>query len=122
MERTLFARIIIGSLFAAVAAGMWDAWWHAALGRESFWSPPHLALYAAIIAAISAGWYAWYVLREPLWRRTALILTLIPLSAPVDDFWHRFFGVENIASPEIVWSPPHLRMTIRRYGSWYFPS
>src|SRR3989344_3793758 len=58
--------------------------------------------------AICAGWYAWYVFREPLWRRAALVLTLVPLSAPVDDFWHRFFGVENIASPEIVWSPPHL--------------
>lgn len=105
---TLFARSISASLFAAVMAGTWDAWWHGALDRESFWSPPHIFLYLAVIAAIGIGWYAWYRLREPLWRRAALILALIPLSAPLDDFWHRFFGPENISSPIIVWSLPHL--------------
>ena len=108
MKKQSFARIIISSLFAAVAAGTWDAWWHGALGRESFWSPPHIFLYASIIITIGIGWYGWYLFRERLWKRFALILALIPLSAPLDDLWHRFFGVENVSSPVIVWSPPHL--------------
>lgn len=108
MKKTFFARIITGSLFAAVAAGTWDVWWHGALGRESFWSPPHLLLYTAVIVGITTGWYAWRLSREKVWRTVALVLLLIPLSAPVDEVWHRMFGVENIASPAIVWSPPHL--------------
>lgn len=106
--QTTFSRLITAALFTAVMAGTWDAWWHGALGRESFWSPPHIALYFAVIVAISIGWYAWYHLREPVWKRVALVLMLIPLSAPLDDFWHRLFGVENISSPLIIWSPPHL--------------
>lgn len=104
----LFARTITASLFAAVMAGTWDAWWHGALGRESFWSPPHMFLYGAILVAISVGWYGWYRTRDIVWKRLALLLLMIPISAPIDDAWHRFFGVENIASPLIVWSPPHL--------------
>src|SRR3989344_1568575 len=117
MKKAFFARIIVGSLFAAVAAGTWDVWWHGALGRESFWSPPHLFLYAAVIVGIGTGWYAWHTLRERVWKRMALLLALIPLSAPLDEFWHRLFGVENIASVAIVWSPPHLLLIFGIIGS-----
>jgi len=112
MKKAFFARIIVGSLFAAVAAGTWDVWWHGALGRESFWSPPHLFLYAAVIVGIGTGWYAWRMFRELVWRRVALLLALIPLSAPLDELWHRLFGVENISSPAIIWSPPHLLLIV----------
>lgn len=117
MRKVLLARVIIGSLFAAVAAGTWDVWWHGALGRESFWSPAHIFLYTAVIVGIMAGGYAWYAFRERVWRRVAFLLILIPLSAPLDEFWHQFFGVENIASPAIVWSPPHLLLVFGIIGS-----
>ena len=117
MKRIFFARIIIGSLFATVAAGTWDAWWHGALGRESFWSPPHLLMYSSVLVAIFVGWRAWYIFRDKLWRRSALVLSLIPLSAPIDDLWHRLFGVENIASPAIIWSPPHLLLIFGIIGT-----
>ena len=52
-------RFIIGALVTAVAAGTWDIWWHAAIGRDTFFEPPHLLLYAAVIAAIIAGAIGW---------------------------------------------------------------
>lgn len=101
-------RFISAVLFTAVMSGTWDAWWHGALGRESFWSPPHLLLYAAVITAIGAAIYGWHISSEKLWRRLALALALIPLSAPFDELWHQLFGIEKISSPLIVWSPPHV--------------
>lgn len=96
------------ALFTAVMAGTWDAWWHGAIGRESFWLPPHLLLYSSVLAAVGFGVYGWWRAKDRLWRSLALALLLIPASAPFDELWHRMFGVESISSPLIVWSPPHL--------------
>lgn len=104
----VLARFITASLFITVMAGVWDVWWHSALGRESFWSPPHLLLYSAVVAAIAGAVYGWYTARESLWSRLAFFLVLIPLSAPFDELWHRLVGIEKVSSPLIVWSPPHL--------------
>lgn len=102
------ARLIVGFLFGTVVAVMWDIWWHSALGRGTFWSPPHLLLYGTVTAAIALGAYGWHRTRERVWRRLAIVLVLIPFVAPFDDLWHRTFGIESVASPIIVWSPPHI--------------
>ncbi|MSU75592.1 MAG: hypothetical protein EXS55_03705 [Candidatus Magasanikbacteria bacterium] len=102
------ARLITSFLFTAVIAGTWDAWWHGAVGRESLFEPPHLLLYASAISAVLMGVYGWYTTIEKVWKRVALFLLLIPASAPFDELWHRIFGVEDLSSPLIVWSPPHL--------------
>lgn len=107
-SQILMTRIIACALFTAVAAGTWDAWWHVALGRESFWSPPHLLLYFSTILAISLGLSTWYKTRKSVWRNLAIALTLVPLSAPFDEAWHRIFGEEAVNSLLIMWSPPHL--------------
>lgn len=104
----LFARATTALLGIAVLAGTWDVWWHAAIGRNSFWEPPHLLLYASVLAAIACGWWGWRHTRERVWRRLAIALVLIPASAPFDDLWHRAFGIESLRSPLIIWSPPHL--------------
>lgn len=101
-------RLIAAALFSAVLAGTWDVWWHGAIGRESFFSPPHLLLYASVAVAIITGVYNWQKTRAKVWRQFALILLLIPASAPFDELWHRIFGVELVSSPLIVWSPPHV--------------
>ncbi len=104
----LRGRLITVALFTAVLAGTWDAWWHGAIGRESFWSPPHLLLYLAVIVAVFLGLYGYYQFKEKRWRTLALVLLLVPLSGPFDEIWHRIFGVEDLSSPLIIWSPPHL--------------
>ena len=100
--------LITSLLFTAVIAGTWDAWWHGAVGRESLFEPPHLLLYATTIAAVLLGVYGWYTTKERVWKRVALFLLLIPVAAPFDELWHRVFGIEDLSSPLIVWSPPHL--------------
>lgn len=114
----LHYRFICVALFAAVIAGTWDAWWHSALGRESFWSPPHLLLYTAVVLAITAGIHGWYRTKEKLWRRLATLLILVPVSAPFDELWHRVFEVESLSSPLIVWSPPHVILIGSVIGSF----
>lgn len=105
---THLSRTVATALFTAVAAGVWDAWWHAVLGRESFWSPPHLLLYTSILTAIGGGIYGWHLTKDKLWKRLAMALSLVLLSAPLDEWWHRTFGVETPQSLLIFWSPPHL--------------
>lgn len=41
-----------------------------------------------------------------------MLLLLIPLSAPVDEFWHRWYGVERNDSIWIIWSPPHVMLVL----------
>lgn len=101
-------RLIAVSLFAAVMGGSWDTWWHVAVGREGFWVPPHLILYGGVLISLLASLYAWYITRYKAWKKLSLFLILIPLAGPIDEIWHRIFGVENLASPLILWSPPHL--------------
>ncbi len=113
-------RIITTALFSAVLAGTWDVWWHGALGRETFWSPPHLLLYASVIVAICSGMYGWWWIREKSWIWLAVVLLLIPASAPFDELWHRIFGVEPVNSPLIVWSPPHVLLALALVGSFLF--
>lgn len=108
VSETHFIRLVVSTLFTAVAAGTWDVWWHGVMGRDSFWEPPHLLLYASVTTAIAAGIYGWRVYRDAVWKRLAGALTLILIAAPFDELWHRIFGIEPVSSPVIVWSPPHL--------------
>src|SRR3989344_4292600 len=116
----ILARAIAIALFTAVLAGTWDAWWHGALGRESLWSPPHLLLYFSVIVAVVFGIYGYYQFKEKRWRTLALVLLLVPLSAPLDEIWHRIFGVEDLSSPLIIWSPPHLAIIFSLIASMVF--
>src|SRR5215510_13764087 len=41
---------------SSVAIGThWDIAWHRSIGRDTFWSPPHLMIYAAAVLAAAAG-------------------------------------------------------------------
>ena len=120
ITRPFLIRLITVSLFSAVLAGTWDVWWHGALGRENFWSPPHLLLYTSVIVAIGMGFYGWWKTRERSWKWLALVLFLVPASAPFDELWHRIFGVEQINSPLIVWSPPHVILALALVSSFLY--
>lgn len=63
-ERVGFARTTIewpvyAVVFAStciVAGIMWDISWHRTIGRDTFWSPPHvLEQIAAIVAGLTCG-------------------------------------------------------------------
>lgn len=118
--------LVIAVLFGGLGtAGIyWDVGWHRTVGRDTFWSPPHLLMYAAVaangLAAISAA--AWALrfpdrlsefgraIRGPFGLRLPLGFSLLGLgagvvlaAAPLDEFWHRLYGKDST-----VWSFPHL--------------
>ncbi len=95
----------------------WDIQWHVLIGRDSFWIPPHLITYAGVSAAVllSFGVLLWET-----WRGTGGVrvlglrgsrgfqlaawgMTVTIIAAPIDDLWHRLFGIDVT-----LWSPPHL--------------
>ncbi|MBI4609282.1 MAG: hypothetical protein HY726_09745 [Candidatus Rokubacteria bacterium] len=119
-------RVLWAMLAAKVFGGWgvgWDIHWHIVIGRDSFWIPPHLMTYSAVTAvvALSLGALARETLRArrgdpaPGSRRVLGLvgtrgmhlawwgIAITVLAAPVDDLWHRLFGLDVT-----LWSPPHL--------------
>jgi hypothetical protein len=99
----------------------WDIQWHVRIGRDSFWIAPHVLMYASVGVTFVV---AFAVLahdtlrRRPAGAHPARILGLVGtpgfhlaawgtavvlLAAPLDDLWHRLFGLDVT-----LWSPPHL--------------
>ena len=104
----------------------WDVSWHRSIGRDSFWTPAHLAIYACgILAGICCG----YLILNTTFRRIPDLLASsvnvfgfrAPLgaflaawggvamltSAPFDNWWHNAYGLDV----KIV-SPPHTLLMI----------
>lgn len=87
----------------------WDIQWHMTIGRDSFWIAPHLIIYGSVVVGLALGWgvlaYEWWrgIATTRGFRLAALGLVLVVLAAPIDDLWHRLFGLDVT-----LWSPPHL--------------
>ncbi|HEY7542761.1 MAG TPA: hypothetical protein VIF11_21655 [Methylomirabilota bacterium] len=104
------------ALWAALAAKVvgswglgWDIQWHMTIGRDSFWIAPHLMIYGSVVVGLALGWgvlgYEWWrgIPSTRGFHLAALGLLLVVLAAPIDDLWHRLFGLDVT-----LWSPPHL--------------
>ena len=107
---------------SVIVGVLWDISWHRSIGRDSFWTPAHLAIYlGGVVAGLSCGWLvlhttfagsareraagvSFWGFRGPLgawiciWGALAMIV-----SAPFDDWWHNAYGLDV----EIL-SPPHI--------------
>ena len=112
-------------LFASasvVSGGIWDISWHRTIGRDTFWTPAHLAIYlGGIVAGLTCGWLAlrttfagstedraasvrFWGFRAPLGAWVCIWGTFAMLtSAPFDDWWHSAYGLDV----KII-SPPHI--------------
>ncbi|HWN40641.1 MAG TPA: hypothetical protein VNW71_00380 [Thermoanaerobaculia bacterium] len=101
---------------------LWDISWHMTIGRDTFWTPAHMAIYlGGVLAGICGGWLAlkttfvgtpgergvavrFWGFRAPLGAWVAIWGALAMLtSAPFDDWWHNAYGLDV----EIL-SPPHM--------------
>ncbi len=106
---------------SASIGGAWDVSWHRSIGRDTFWTPAHLAIYACgVLAGVVGVWLtaqstfgndqrmrdasvSVFGLRAPLgvfvagWGGLAMLT-----SAPFDNWWHNAYGLDV----KIV-SPPH---------------
>jgi hypothetical protein len=100
---------------------LWDISWHMTIGRDTFWTPAHMAIYlGGVLAGISCGGLAlkttfagseaeravavrFWGFRAPLGAWVAIWGAFAMLtSAPFDDWWHNAYGLDV----EIL-SPPH---------------
>jgi hypothetical protein len=113
--------VLFASLSVVVGV-LWDISWHSSIGRDTLWSPPHLAMYlGGVVAGVACGWYVlhttfaglpadravsvtfWKYFRGPLgawmciWGAFAMMT-----SAPFDDWWHNAYGLDVK-----ILSPPH---------------
>lgn len=109
------------AITSASIGGAWDVSWHRSIGRDTFWTAAHMAIYACgVLAAIICGYLIFATtfgravklkavsvnvlgFRAPLgafiaaWGGIAMIA-----SAPFDNWWHAAYGLDV----KIV-SPPH---------------
>ncbi|HEX3797455.1 MAG TPA: hypothetical protein VH413_02040 [Verrucomicrobiae bacterium] len=109
---------------------IWDISWHSSIGRDTFWTPAHMAIYlGGVLSGFTGGWLAIkhtffptpqerehsvevFGTRAPLgawvaiWGAIAMIT-----SAPFDDWWHNAYGLDV----RII-SPPHAVLGLGMFG------
>ena len=112
--------LAVGSTSIIVGA-IWDISWHSTIGRDTFWTPAHVAMYlGGILGGLSSGWLALKTTfagsaaergaSVPLWGFRAPLGAWVAIwgaiamltSAPFDDWWHNAYGLDV----EVL-SPPH---------------
>ena len=121
---------LLALAFVAGAVGTFglylDTAWHRTLGRDTFWSLPHLLMYGSgvavyastlagivIVTRLGPGDFGGPVLarlglRLPLGFTIAFAGTLVMMSAiPVDAWFHWMFGTDVL-----VWSWPHMQLLL----------
>ena len=100
---------------------LWDISWHQTIGRDTFWTPAHLAIYlGGVVAGLTCGWMAlritfggtaeariqsvrFWGFRAPFGAWVCIWGTFAMLtSAPFDDWWHNTYGLDVK-----ILSPPH---------------
>jgi hypothetical protein len=115
----------LGSSLAAAFGVHWDIAWHRSIGRDAFWTPPHVAIYAsAVLGAVAA---LAQILPATFGRRDGRAAAVQVLgfrgplgafisawggvtmlaSAPFDDWWHNAYGLDVK-----ILSPPHIVLAI----------
>src|SRR2546428_10982616 len=107
---------VAATLVAATSAKVgiiWDISWHRSIGRDTFWTPAHAAIYlGGVLAGLACGWLVlrmsfagtaeqraatvgFWGFRGPLgawvciWGAFAMIT-----SAPVDNWWPNAYGLD----------------------------
>src|SRR5438309_7113488 len=116
----------VWSLFAAVISvvigGYWDISWHMSIGRDTFWTPAHMAIqFCGILAGFTCGYLilSCTLGRDPalasasvtVWRLRGPLGAFIAAwggatmltSAPFDNWWHNAEGLDVK-----IFSPPHV--------------
>jgi hypothetical protein len=112
----------VAAVSSAAIGGPWDISWHMSIGRDTFWSPPHLFIYlCGVLGGFASGYLVlastfsskaplagatvrMWGFRGPLgaflatWGAVAMLT-----SAPYDDWWHNAYGLDTK-----ILSPPHV--------------
>ncbi|HUS08676.1 MAG TPA: hypothetical protein VMZ52_20390, partial [Bryobacteraceae bacterium] len=121
-----FVWTLVLAATSAIVGMHWDISWHRTIGRDTFLTPAHLAIYlCGVLAGISSSFLILHTtfspgsrlretsvcvlgLRGPLgafiaaWGGIAMLV-----SAPFDDWWHNAYGLDVK-----VLSPPHVLLGV----------
>jgi hypothetical protein len=123
--------LLMAFSLTSIAVGVtWDISWHESVGRDTFWTPAHMAIYlGGTLAGCVAGWLAiqhTFIAREshrnfsvsvfgaraPLGAWVAIWGAIAMLTAgPFDDWWHNAYGLDV----RII-SPPHVVLGLGMLG------
>jgi hypothetical protein len=117
---TLYAVLFAST--SVIIGIIWDVSWHSSIGRDTFWTPAHMAIYVGgLVAGLACGWLAlqttfagsdlqmatsvaFWGFRAPLGAWVCLWGSFAMLtSAPFDDWWHNAYGLDVK-----ILSPPHV--------------
>lgn len=124
------SRIVMFGATSIVVGVLWDISWHRTIGRDTFWTPAHLAIYlGGTLGGLTAAWLILYAtFRAPAAERGAYVRVLgcrgplgawvtawgglaMLTSAPFDNWWHDAYGLDV----EIL-SPPHTVLALGMYA------
>jgi hypothetical protein len=123
--------LLMAFSLTSIAVGViWDISWHESVGRDTFWTPAHMAIYlGGTLAGCVAGWLAiqhTFIAREshrnfsvsvfgaraPLGAWVTIWGAIAMLTAgPFDDWWHNAYGLDV----RII-SPPHVVLGLGMLG------
>ncbi len=114
---------------SAMVGVQWDISWHRSIGRDTFWTPAHLAIQlCGVIAGITCGYLIlWTTFAKSALRESSVGVlgfrgplgafvtawggfTMIT-SAPFDDWWHNAYGLDVK-----ILSPPHVVLAMGLFG------
>jgi hypothetical protein len=121
------------SVTSAMVGTHWDISWHRSIGRDTFWTPAHIAIYlCGVLSGISCGYLILsttfgksssaaslraasvniWGFRGPLGAFIAAWGGFVMLtSAPFDDWWHNAYGLDVK-----ILSPPHMVLALGMVG------
>jgi hypothetical protein len=125
-----YCHAMVVAATSIIAGLLWDISWHTTIGRDTFWTPAHMAIYlGGVLAGVSCGFLVLkttlagtpeeraasvkvWGMRGPLgawlaiWGAFAMIT-----SAPFDDWWHNAYGLDVK-----ILSPPHVVLALGMIG------
>jgi len=114
--------MVFGGICMALVGGSWDFAWHMSIGRDTFWTPPHiLQQLGGIFVGIASGYTIFsttfaespaardrdYVRMLGLYAPAGAFLAFwgffsMIFSAPFDNWWHNAYGLDVK-----LFTPPH---------------
>lgn len=123
--------LIVGCMGIGTVGGTWDLSWHMSIGRETFWTLPHILIQVGALLVGFASFSA--ILATALARDSAAPQTSVQIlglhgpggafialwgsiaevaSAPFDNWWHNAYGLDSQ-----IGTPPHMLLSLGYFAT-----
>ncbi len=130
-DEFLWTGYLLAFAITSITVGLiWDISWHMSIGRDTFWTPAHMAIYlGGAMGGFVGGWltikYTFLLGPEREGASVSILGARAPLGAwvaiwgaiamitsgPFDDWWHNAYGLDV----KII-SPPHAVLGLGMFG------